>query len=210
MLCALLTGAVWVGSGWKDSELMLLVCGVFLSLFAMSEGAPRIMRHILYGAAGGLAVAASWWLYLDPILAPDAGWTLLCVAPILLVGSLVYVQKRWVFIGLAFNMIFLLASAPTLRNPSGSLLTMSIFILGGIAIAEAFYLWPLGSSPIHEKAALRVAVERQTTKLAAGLPSARARYHRARLRQIILLLIEHEGGSTATEAAFAALMRAKA
>lgn len=210
VLAVLLTGAFWVGTGWKDSQITMLLVGVAVSLFAASDTAAETIRQALFGAIAGLLFAAFWRLGLDPVLPPGIGWTVLAAAPILFAGSLLFVQRRFAFIGLISNMGFLLVSVPTARAPPGSLASTALFLLLGIVIAELAFRWPLASSPQHRRISLHSAVNRAVAELAQRIPDPQRQHLRARLRHIVLLAIGHDGCThVAAEAGFADLLRAE-
>lgn len=209
-LAVLATGAIWLATGWQDSQIMMLLVGVALCMFAASDTAPHIMRQAFFGAIIGLLFATAWRVWLDPVLPPGIQWTVLAAAPILFTGALLMVQNRWMFVGLLANLVFLLVSVPTYRSPTGSIASTALFLLLGVAIAELSFRWPLGTSPTLKRAALRAAADREVAELSAGMPENRRRHHRAQLRHIVLLAIGHDGcTAAAAQAGFDDLLRAE-
>lgn len=209
-VAVLLTGAMWLLTGWQDSQITMMLVGVALCLFAASDTAPHIVRQALFGAIIGLLFATLWRIWLDPILPPAIAWTVFAAAPILFTGALLMVQKRWMFVGLLANLVFLLVSVPTYRSAPGSIATTALFLLLGVVIAELAFRWPLGASPALKRASLRAAIDREIAELATAIPENRRRHHRARLRHIVLLAIGHAGcTAAATEAGFDDLLSAE-
>ena len=207
----LLTGAMWLATGWQDSQITMMLVGIALCLFAASDTATHMIRQAFFGAIIGLAFATLWRLWLDPLLPPAIQWTVLAAAPILFAGSLLMVQRRWMFVGLIANLVFLLVSVPTYRSPPGSIVTTALFLLVGVVIAELAFRWPLGASPTIKRASLRAAVDREIAEFATDIGDNRRRHHRAQLRHIVLLAIGHDGCTpAAAQSGFDDLLRAEA
>ena len=92
--------ALWIGSGWKDGSLAVMLAGVFLALFSAADDPIAPLRTFLMGTAFAIMIGG---LYGFVILPRVDGFPMLAaaLAPPLLLGGALMASPRYAMVALA-------------------------------------------------------------------------------------------------------------
>ncbi|CAB0150865.1 p-hydroxybenzoic acid efflux pump subunit AaeB [Pseudidiomarina piscicola] len=102
---------IWTFTGWPQVAFLLLGASVMLSTFSMAENPAKTMYYVFLGqlvaAVVAVLVQGLLWPYTQSILE-----MLICLMPVMLIGSLALAHNRTAPGALDFHLIFLLLSQP--------------------------------------------------------------------------------------------------
>jgi uncharacterized membrane protein YccC len=92
--------ALWIGSGWEDGSVAVMLAGVFLALFASSEDPVTPIRFFLIGTTIAILIGAFYAFVIFPRV---DGFPMLAavLAPGLLTGGAVMASPRYSIVALA-------------------------------------------------------------------------------------------------------------
>jgi uncharacterized membrane protein YccC len=205
-LATLVAGLFWISFDWSPLRYLLLGSGIFTVLFSMIDDPAPAVRQIFLGGVAAACAAALWRLAIIPEV-PNALLSLMLATPLVFCAALVQVERRTLFIGLAFNMLFaVLARLVDLSDSSVKLIVASeVMLLSGIALSYAFYrVLPMNTDRRREH--LRSSVRKEIAAISIRGGTEWAERHLARLRYLVFsLAVRSQGRVQDLEDALSAL-----
>ncbi len=190
-LVMLLTGAVWIATGWSAGPLMMLGAAIMTSVFSTFDNPFAVLPKVAAGQALGVAAALACRWLVWPHLGSEAA-LVAAVLPFVLAGGVLTGVPRLQVQAFDYNMVVLLLLQPAL--PLTGSFPHSVMV--GAAVAAAPVVAWVAFRLIHppsarrRRDALARAMVREVEAMAAR-PGARERgtIWRARLHHRLLRLV---------------------
>lgn len=202
-----IAGSGWYLSGWEPLRYLLLGTGIFVVLFSMVDEPARAVRQILIGGLAAVVPAALWRLGVIPEV--STGWiSLLLAVPLLLGASFFQARPKTQFVGLAFNMLFIVLARPVDISQSSALVvvTNEAMLIVGIALNYALFRWTLPMNSGRRMGHLRASICREIHAISARAGTPLAERHLGRLRYLVFsVAVRSRGQVQQVEEALAAL-----
>lgn len=143
-----LSGSLWLFTGWQAGPVMVMTAVLFASLFSSHPQGNAALADVLAGTVAGALAGGLFRLWIAPYLGHDIG-LLTGILPFLIIGAYLMASPRTSKMAIDFNMTFLLVTQPFSSNLSPStpdILTDCAAILSGAALATLWYCLALPSS----------------------------------------------------------------
>lgn len=196
-LALLVSGAIWLATGWSMGAYMMLGTAIMTSVFSTFEDPLRTLRFVLLGQVlGAVAALACRWLAWP--LAGNEGQMVLLMMPFIGLGALVAAHRRLGVMAYDYNMVSLLLLQPVWPAEMGfghSVMAGVAAVLGPVAGIAAFRLvYPVTRR--RRQRALARAMLADLGQLAARpgpVRPERARAWRERLYHRLLLAVFRDG-----------------
>jgi uncharacterized membrane protein YccC len=194
----LIASLLWLALGWEPFRFLLLGTGIFTTLFSVADEPAPAVRQIFLGGLVAAGAAAVWRL----LLAPEVSnvWLSLALAlPLVFIAALLQTERRTMFAGLAFNMLFAVLARQVDQSPAiaSALIANEAMLMSGIVLNYTFFRWVLPMDVDRRCAHLRFSVRREIQAIAVRSGTVWAPRHLARLRYLALGLAVRSGGHIA-------------
>jgi uncharacterized membrane protein YccC len=139
--------AVWWSTAWQTGNMMMMTAALFATLFSSHDQANQALIQVLIGSLLGALAGIIGRLFVLPY-AEGLLPTLLCLAPVLVLGAWLMRRPATAKMAIDLNMTFLLTAQPT-SPPAGPdiVLNQAVAILAGVLAVVATYWLVLPATP---------------------------------------------------------------
>jgi uncharacterized membrane protein YccC len=169
--------AVWWSTAWQTGNMMMMTAALFATLFSSHDQGNQALIQVLIGSLVGALAGVIGRLFVLPN-AEGLLPTLLCLAPVLLLGAWLMRRPATAKMAIDLNMTFLLTAQPT-SPPVGPdiVLNQAAAIVAGVLAVVATYWLVLPATPqvrvrLLVKRIARLAIRISESRNAAAAASA--------------------------------------
>ena len=136
----LVTGLLWLATGWESGAFMMLGTAIMITVFSTADNPVQILRIVIIGQVVGAAgaLACRWLAW--PLASSEAG-LIVWMSAFVMLGAFIAAHRRTAIVGFDYNMVLLLLLQPAwplVGNFSTSVAVAGAVILGPLIALFAY------------------------------------------------------------------------